>query len=161
MFPALLWAYLLDTDWRCCHVSIVSASISSVWSGWLVSLSTSPLDRTILLPTITPPPPNKTHTLSLFMIWGVSKLGMGSAAKMQWQAQCWKVFLVCNSAYRNCNIAMLFEICGQAQFSIQYNINGPWLIFFTVDHTCSHLCMGLGSWSGVSVFCYSEHVLLS
>ncbi len=72
------------------------------------------------------PPPQNTHTHSLFMIWVVFKLGMGSAAKMQWQAQCWKVFLVCNPAYLNCNIAMLFEICGQAQFSIQYNINGPW-----------------------------------
>jgi hypothetical protein len=72
------------------------------------------------------PPPQNTHTLSLFMIWGVFKLGMGSVAKMQCQAQCWKVFLVCNSAYLNCNIAMLYEICGQAQFSIRYNINGPW-----------------------------------
>jgi hypothetical protein len=61
---------------------------------------------------------------------------MGSAAKMQWQAQCWKVFLVCNSAYLNCNIAMLFEICGQAQFSIQCNINGSW---FDILYSGSYL----------------------
>jgi hypothetical protein len=154
----LWWANLLDTDWRCCYVSSVSTSVCILWSGWLVSsTSSSFVDYTFTLISA-----YKTLTLCFCVCLSLSVVFPNCSQNPQSQGNddhslersCFQLI----SKVQHCHFLWkcgLWALVLYSTASIAFV-----LTFFWLDHTPSLQCkLNRWHWSCVIALYYSQHIL--